>query len=290
LQDVNFDLHILERTVGISENALAVYRTGRRTATEAGLVAQGTETRMGNIASKFENRNLVDIAMMDYNLELQNLTDPARYRILGPKGYEFRSTDREGILHKGSFDVKPIGTLMFGNKQMKDNKFLQTASLVVGNPMMAQSSDLTAILRELWTRAEVKDPDRFIRDISATDYVIPPEMENEMILGIGQHLKPGNNDNDEEHIRSHTDFMERGDYPKEYKPVFEEHISLHEQRAAQMKSGGGANIPTAPENILGQQFQNFGGLRVPGEGSPEGMTPGPGELALGGGAGAQGQG
>lgn len=274
-QDINFDLHMTEKVTRVSENAMAAFRQGRRTATEAGLVAQGTETMIGDVSTRFEDRNIVDIVNMTYNLNLQHLTDALKYRILGKAGYEFKKTGRLDILHKGAFDIRPVGTKFFGNKQLKDNQFLQATQIVSQNPAFMQLSEMSVILREIWSRAGEKDPDRFIKDTSDTDYMIPPEIENEVILGAGHSLKPGNKDVHPDHIAQHTEYMETGDYPPEFRPLFEEHIGLHSQAEEQMSTVGGqpsANIPQSPENVMGQPFQTAGGMRVHG-GGVEGGTP-----------------
>ena len=284
LQDINFNLQITEKVTRISENAMASYRQGRRTATEAGLVAQGTETMIGDISAKFEERNIVDIVNMTYNQNLQHLTDALKYRILGKAGYEFKKTGRMDIFHNGSFDVRPVGTKFSANKQLKDNQFLQTAQIVSGNPVFVQLSEMQVVLRELWTRSGVKDPEEFIKDMSDTDYSIPPEIENENILGAGHSLKPGNNDVHSDHIPKHTEYMESGDYDPQNKVFFEEHIALHNQAEEQLRAvsqGGGANLPQSPENVMGASFQQFGGMRTPGGG--EGGTPSPEQVPAGGG-------
>lgn len=276
-QDINFNINMIERTTRISQNAQAVRAQGRRTATEAGLVAEGMEVSIGGVASRFEERNLVDIVNMDYNLELQHLTEQMKYRILGPKGYEFKVVGRGDILHKGAFDVRPVGTKFAMNKQLKNSQWLHWAQMVSANPMFAQATEVQEVLREGWSRSGEQDPERFIKDLSDTDYMIPPKMENEMFLARGQSLKPGNRDNDDEHIASHTEFRDTGAYPHQFTPLFDEHIEMHEarkQQAESMKSGQG-NIPQSPENVMGQGFQNFGGPRIPGGG--EGGTPSPDE-------------
>lgn len=285
LQDINFNLHMTEKVTRISENSMAAFRQGRRTATEAGMVAQGTETMIGDVSGRFEERNIVDIVNMTYNLNLQHLTDARKYRILGRKGYEFKKTGRMDILHQGSFDVRPIGTKFFGNKQLKDNQFLQTAQIVSGNPAFLQMSEMSVILREMWTRSGVKDPDQFIKDMSDTDYSIPPEIENEMILATGHSLKPGNHDVHTDHIPIHTEYMEsNGDYDPQNRVFFEEHIALHQQAEEQLQAvsqGGGVNLPQSPENVMGAPFQQFGGMRTPGGG--EGGAPSPEQIPAGGG-------
>jgi len=284
LQDINFNLHITEKVTRISENAMASFRQGRRTATEAGLVAQGTETMIGDVSTRFEERNIVDIVNMTYNLNLLHLTDARKYRILGRKGYEFKKTGRMDILHRASFDVRPVGTKFFGNKQLRDNQFLHAAQIVSGNPAFLQISEIPAVLREIWSRAGVKDPDKFIKDTSDTDYSIPPELENEVILGAGHSLKPGNHDIHSDHIPKHEEHMNTGDYPPKNRPFFEEHIALHNQAEEQLQAvsqGGGVNIPQSPENVMGDPFQNFGGMRIPGGG--EGGTPSPEQIPAGGG-------
>jgi len=278
LQDVNFDLHMTERTSGVSENRQSVYRQGRRTATEAGLVSEGSDTRLGEIASAFEDKNLVDVVYMDYNLELQFLTEAAKYRILGKAGYEFKKVGRMDILHQGAFDVRPIGTKFFGNKQLKDNQFLQAAGIAAGNPLFAQMTEASAVLKEMWSRSGVKDPERFIRDLSATGYKIPVEIENEIILATGHDLEPGDFDDDAEHIASHTEFMQSGDYSPENAIFFQRHIAKHTQRQQMLKSGGQQTLPQEGANVLGQPYQQFGGFRVPGGGEETPASVGAGGL------------
>lgn len=272
LQDVNFNLQMAERVSGVSENAMGMWRIGgRRTAQEAGIVAAGTETRIGEVASRFEEKNITDIVNMDYNLELQFLTKPQKYRILGKKGFEFKTAGKLDILHKGSFDIRPIGTKFFGNKQFKDNQFLQMMNAVGANPAFMQISDAQAILKEGWHRVGEKDPERFLRDMSTTDYKIPPEIENQM-MARGEILDPGNYDDDMEHINSHSNFLESGDCPGEYTHLVEEHGTKHQQRYEALQKGGkGVQLPQSEENILGQPSQMYGGQRVPGGG--EGVGP-----------------
>ncbi len=276
-QQVNFHINMIERVTGIAENAQAVWRLGgRRTATEAGLIAQGLETRLGEIGAAIEEKNLVDIVHMVYNQNQLNLTDEVKFRILGKRGWEYRKIDKQSILHKGAFDVKPVGSKFAADKAMHINQFLQAVNIVAANPVFLQMTNKEELLKQIWTKLGQKDAERYLLDQSATDYRVPPEMEN-MLMASGERIEPGNQDNDTEHIASHTEFMETGQYPPENRFAFEEHIVKHQQRQMAMEQAGRnvQPLPQAPENVLGQPYQMFGGMRTPAGGGVEGGTPSP---------------
>jgi hypothetical protein len=267
-----------ERVTGIGENAQAVWKMGgRRTATEAGLIAAGLETRIGEVASAIEEKNLVDIVYMEYNQELLNLTEPMKFRILGRRGAEFRTIEKSGILHKGAFDVKPVGSKFFANRAMATNQYLQGIQTIANVPPFQPLTDMREVLKQMWIMLGQKNPERLMLDDAATDYRVPPEMEN-LLLNAGHPLEIGNQDNDQEHIQVHTMQMDGGDYPPENRPAYEEHIAKHDQRIQAMQQSGSMtqfSLPQTEANVMGAPFQTFGGARMPAGPGMEGAEPGP---------------
>jgi len=277
---INFLVYLGERLTNISENAQGVApKGGRRTATEAGLIAAGLETGVGEIASSIEDKNMADIVYLTYNQEILNLTKAAKFRILGRKGSAFRTVERDGILHKGSFDVRPLGSRFFANKVMQVNQFMQGIELSGKTPQFQQIANWEELYKRMWIHLGEKNPERLTLDSSANDYRVPPEMEN-ILLAAGHVLELGNQDNDEEHIPVHEQDMDRGDYPPENRPAYEEHIGKHNQRIMAMQQSGsvtqmapspemggeGEELPTEEANVIGDPFQTFGGARPPGTG------------------------
>ncbi len=280
---INFLIYMGERLTNISENAQGVARIGgRRTATEASMIAAGLETGIGEIASSIEEKNIADIVYLDYNQEILNLTDPAKFRILGRKGVEFRTADREGILFKGSFDVRPLGSKFFANKVMATSQLLQGVQTTAQVPQLAQITDFKVLHKRMWTALGDKNPEVLLLDNSKTDYRVPPEMEN-LLLAAGHMLEIGNYDNDQEHIAIHTQAMDTGDYPPENRIPFEAHIEKHNQRIVQMQQSGSMvqqggqeqGLQQLPEmeggpralseeqnQTMGIPFQDYGGNRV----------------------------
>lgn len=278
---INFLIYLGERLTNISENAQGVApKGGRRTATEAGLIAAGLETGVGEIASSIEDKNIADIVYLTYNQEILNLTKAAKFRILGRKGAAFRTIERDGILHRGSFDVRPLGSKFFANKVMQVNQFMQGIDLTGKTPHFQQIANWEELYKRMWTHLGEKNPERLTQDGSANDYRVPPEMEN-MLLTAGHVLELGNQDNDQEHIPIHTQAMDATDYPPENREAFEEHIEKHNQRILAMEQGGsvtqmapspevgaeggGAELPTEEANVIADPFQTFGGMRTPNQ-------------------------
>lgn len=273
---INFLIYLGERLTNISENAQGVApKGGRRTATEAGLIAAGLETGVGEIASAIEDKNMADIVYLVYNQEILNLTKAAKFRILGRKGAAFRTIERDGILHMGSFDVRPLGSRYFANKVMQVNQYMQGIEIVGRVPQFGQLAHWQELYDRMWTHLGEKNPERLRIDGSANDYRVPPEMEN-MLLAGGHVLELGNQDNDQEHIPVHTEAMDATDYPPENREAFEEHIEKHNQRimameqsgsVTQMAPGGpemggeGEGLPTEESNVIADPFQTFGGRR-----------------------------
>lgn len=280
---INFLIYVGERLTNISENAQGVARIGgRRTATEAGLIAAGLETGIGEIASSIEDKSMADIVYLTYNQEILNLTRAAKFRILGRKGAAFRTIERDGILHRGSFDVRPLGSKFFANKVMQVNQFMQGIELTGKVPHFQQIANWEELYKRMWIHLGEKNPERLTLDNSANDYRVPPEMEN-LLLAAGHVLELGNQDNDQEHIPVHTQEMDTGNYPLENRPAYEEHIEKHNQRILAMEQsgsvtqmapspemgmegeGGGGELPTEEANVIGDPFQNFGGMRTPNQ-------------------------
>lgn len=279
-QEINFEVGMMERISGVSENVQGVWRVGgRRTATEADQVQQGTSLRFGEIIRSIEQKNITDAVYQIYNLEQLNLTEEVKFRILGKEGAEYKIIGKENIFHNGAFDVRPIGSRYETNRTIKTNQFLQAVGIVGQNPAFAQMSDMKEVLKQIWVRLGEKDPERFILDDSRTDYKIPPEIENTAFLAKGQQIEPGNRDDDGEHIAVHEQFIQQNatNFPVENLPLFEEHIQMHQQRLEALQQGKGqGQLPQTPGNVLAQPFQTFGGRRTPEGGGMEG-TPSPQE-------------
>lgn len=274
---INFLIYLGERLTNISENAQGVApKGGRRTATEAGLIAAGLETGIGEIASSIEDKNMADIVYLTYNQEILNLTKAAKFRILGRKGAAFRTIERDGILHRGSFDVRPLGSKYFANKVMQVNQYMQGVDITGKIPQFSQIANWQELYKRMWTHLGEKNPERLTVDDSANDYLVPPEMEN-MLLAAGHVLELGNQDNDEEHIASHTQAMDTTDYSPENRAAFEEHNEKHNQRIMAMEQSGsvtqmapsgpegGSEMPTEEANVIADPFQTFGGMRTPNQ-------------------------
>lgn len=270
-QDIGFEMRMVERISGVGENRQGAWREGgRRTATEAGLVAEGGDLRLGNIARRIEENNIVDVVNLVYNLEQQHLTEETKYRILGKAGVEFRKITREHFLFKGSFDIIPVGSRYESNRLAKTNQYLQGVQIVGGNQIFMQITNAEEVLKNMWSELGIKDPERFLLNRSKTDYQIPPNMEN-ILLANGHAIQPGNRDNHGEHIPIHQAHMESGKVPLGNEVFFEDHIDLHEQAEEQMKQAGKqmpSGLPTTQANMLGQPFQTAGGMRTPSGSEP----------------------
>jgi hypothetical protein len=293
-QDKEFDLRMVERIVGFGETQMGTWRGGgRRTATEADYVAEGANTRLGEIAREIEEKNIVDVVYFDYNLEQMYLSTEAQFRIMGRHGVDFRRFAKKDILHRGAFDIIPVGSRYEINRSLKTNQFLQGLDRLNQNQFFQQIADHKEVYKAMWSRLGEKDPDRFIMDESENNMMIPPDMEN-ILLGAGHDLSIGNRDNHAQHIAIHTTYYSVGEtsqVPPENIPKFEAHIALHQQ--AQTMLVQGANAPTGtppggmPEekgNILAQPFDQTyaGGTRTPASPEVAGNMPG-GMPGMGGG-------
>lgn len=268
-QDIAFQLSMVERHTGVGENRMGVHRAGgRRTAFEADLVAKGGDTRLGKIARTIEQNNLTDIVMMDYNLEQLYLTDEVRYRILGKHGVDWRTITRKSICHKGSFDIKPVGTTQEASRTLRLNQFLQSFQMVIKSEALMQLHDLQELSEQLWARMGEKDPKRFLKTDDKLNYKIPPDIEN-ILLIEGHELGIGNYDNDKEHLGVMEAFEAGGNLanvPPENVDKFNRHRELHQQRMQSMEQGQGQKtLPQAESNVLAQPFDKAlgGGMRTP---------------------------
>jgi hypothetical protein len=103
-----------------------------------------------------------------------------------------------------------------------------------------------------------------------------------MLMANGMDLMPGNFDNHEEHLASHSAFQttpEWTDIPEENKFKFEKHKQLHILAMQKVQQGGqiqmqGQELPMQgqPEEaggMLAQPLQQFGGNRVESGAPPE---------------------
>jgi hypothetical protein len=231
INEQNNELQFAERISRISDTATGlVSNTGRRTATEHELAAQGTARATGFNARTLERAivsGVVQLMLVQYNLRL---TDEMKFRVVGPKGMEWRRVHPSDFYFGMLPEIVPTGLSGEQARALELDLFLRGVKMCSEVPPWAQMTDWPALLREMWVKLRVPDVDRMIRGDGLYGADLPQEMEN-ILMRSGHYVAPLPTQPHETHIEVLRRFATSGEFralPEQAQALFARHAKEHE--------------------------------------------------------------
>lgn len=251
LQHTDMQIGIARWTSGFGPNQGGQFMTGRRSATEAGLVQQGSDKRTYLLASLLSHEAFEPALLAQFELEQQNMTKREAIKYMGKDG--IRYTEMDPAFYK--FNSQPIFTaegpdyMRFSETQTQ--QFMQAFSIAVQLP--PELIDIREMVKELFTRLTPQEAYRFIRGEDADMTNTSPEDENDLFaMGRDAQVSPLNDD--AAHIASHQALKGRPDYkfwPDVYKARLEAHLQNHQGQAMQQMAPQITNMQDGADQMRG---------------------------------------
>lgn len=262
LQHINMQFNMTRAVSRVSENDSGQYTSGRRTATEAREVAEGSDSSIFNVASRLELTALESFYRYQFMLEQIFMTKEEQFRYYGEKAGEFVIVRPEDYrwAHVPRFFARGSAYRFYND--VKTQQFLAAMDRAL---MAPQFNNLEAIYTKMWQLLDPRDYQQFIRDPRDKTHNVPPNMEN-MLLAQGHEIEVSPENDHQVHMQVHQDIMQTPDYnvwPDMFKMRMQEHIAEHQQAMnTALSSGNGGGGRT---NALQQQdsADSLRGIRGP---------------------------
>ncbi len=125
-----------------------------------------------------------------------------------------------------------------GQRELHRNQLMQGMTVIAQNPLLAQVSNFTEILRDFWATFDVPNPGRYIIDPMRPGLSQQAEL---MIMAMGEPVGVSPTDNHLEHIQVIQAFMQEGEFgqiPPEHQELIAKHMQEHMPYAAAQQQAG----------------------------------------------------
>jgi len=238
LQHTNLQLAIARWVSGFGgENQGGSFTSGRRSATEAGLVEQGAEKRTYLLASLLSAEAFEPALLAQFELEQMNMTKAEAIKYMGEKGLQWRQIDPADYKWDAQPQFQAEGPDYMRFDQITTQQFLQAYQMSIQLP--PGLVDIKELTLEMYKRLTPQDAYKFMAEKEPNQMNTNPEDENFMFAkGRNPEVSPANDD--AEHIASHSAMKGTTDYqfwPETFRMRLDKHIQAHQAQAAQQMAG-----------------------------------------------------
>jgi hypothetical protein len=176
-----------------------VHPSKSETATAASLAAANVEARNRLMTLGGELTYATEIARFFHSRRQQFLKDDGEvFRIMGEAGAEYRRMTPQDIA--GQFDFEVAGTNLNASKDVLRQQLLQLWSLIKGDPVMMDMTDMYELWEETFKMFDFRLPKRFLSPPTERTYDAP--QENKVML-TGEPVLVEARDNHEKHLEEH---------------------------------------------------------------------------------------
>jgi hypothetical protein len=257
-QEIAFIERWAQRLIAPNENVQGSYKQGGSTATESEIVANYLSTRMKPFNERLAKHNLRWLLTQIIRQEQLNMTDEAKWTVLGEEGLQYRTMNATLLSLFGTeIDIVPVVGDEAQERYHNRIQTLETITLISKIPQLAEKIHWGKVLKLLLENAKVRGVHDFLVDDSDQSMSIPPEYENLIMLHMPVAIRQA--DDDQIHITVHKAFMDSPDYADldaGTQAVFEAHVQQHEekQKAASQTQPG---PQPAPPIAQGQNLANM---------------------------------
>jgi hypothetical protein len=186
----------IQSTLAINDYMIGAGSGSAGTASEASMLNASAGNRFRLQAMLATEDFLVRLSDMFLSRRQQFLSQGQVFRILGEQGYDYPVLGPENIA--GRYDFIPEGSPAQPNKEVERQQLMQLMAIAAGNPILAAQTNWAEVYKELWSRFDIRFPERFL--------VIEPakqltQQQENMILMQGEKVGVDANENHEEHLQ-----------------------------------------------------------------------------------------
>gem|GEM_PF-6873229 len=253
MQEMGFEIGIVEQVMGVSQNLMGQYATGRRTATEAGQVGAGQAARFGGVVEKFEVTALEPIYLHQFRLNQLYMTREMRFKHYGEDGYRAVIVSGNDYKMTGSVCFTAVGSRHLREDAVNNQQFIAGMDRALQFP---QYNNLKNLFKDMWKRLAPKEYNKYLVDETAGAPNIPPNVEN-MIMAQGHTIAVSPANDHEAHLAAHGRYKMMPDYqlwPSHYRQRMEAHERDHQGAMQQANAGGRTNslttTPGGPSRVM----------------------------------------
>ncbi len=234
IQSTNQQIGIVRWTSGFGgENQGGAFTSGRRSATEAGLVEQGAEKRTYLLASLLSAEAFEPALLAQFELEQMNLTKREAMKYMGEHGLQFRQIDPADYKWDSQPGFQAEGPDHQRFDQIATQQFLTAYQISAGLPPgLANMRELTL---ELYKRLTPQNAYKFLQAVDENQMNTSPEDEN-ILFAVGRDAEVSPKNDHPGHIASHSAVKGTPDYQfwnETQKMRLERHIQTHQQAGVQ---------------------------------------------------------
>lgn len=216
--------------------------SGAESATEARMQGEASASRLRLQGAIGEVSFLSQVGKKFLSRMKQYGRDEQVFRIMGDDGaVEFLQLTRQDI--EGQFDIEPMTGVWYPNLDVLRQQMLEALSIVRGDPVMLEITDVYEIWKELWKLFPgIKSPERFLRP--PTEKTWDPQREN-IILDAGEWVEVTPSDRHDEHIPEHMKELAKAAAQNNERAVgvTAQHLQKHHAFAKQMQATPSQEMP-----------------------------------------------
>ena len=228
MAEISQQIDIMQKSTQVSTNQMGSFASGRRPATEVGVVAQAALTADQVIAMKLEDTVLVPFYLQQFALNQLNMTETAKFLYQGQYGNQFYEVNPVDY----AFNAQPLFECLGTISVVQDAVHTQQFMLAMDKQaMMPQAANWDKIFAEMWRRLVPKHYHEFVKDPTIPQHNVPAQIENQLIA-LGHYVEVSPLNNHVAHIQGHEAIKQTGDYqawPEVRKMRLEQHLNEHRQ-------------------------------------------------------------
>lgn len=248
LQHTNLQLAFARWVSGFGgENQGGQFTTGRRSATEAGLVEQGAEKRTYLLASLLSAEAFEPALLSQFELEQMNMTKAEALKYMGEKGMQFHQIDPADYKWDAQPQFQIEGPDYMRFDQIATQQFLQAFQMAAQLP--PELVDMRELTQEMFKRLTPQDAFKFMADKNPNMMNMSAADEN-FLFAKGRDAEVSPLNDHAAHVAEHMAMTQKADYmfwPETHKMRLQRHIQAHQQMMTKQigMSGGsqdGADI------------------------------------------------
>lgn len=234
LQHTNLQVAMARWVSGFGgENQGGSFTSGRRSATEAGLVEQGAEKRTFLLASLLSAEAFEPALLEQFKLEQMFMTKRETLKYMGEKGLQWKQIDPADYKWNSQPGFSALGPDHMRFDQIATQQFLQAFSVAAQLP--PDLVDMRELVIELFKRLTPQNAYKFLKNEQQNQLNSKPEDEN-FLFAKGRSAKVSPANDHSAHIASHTAMKGTSDYKfwgETIRMRLDQHIQEHQQMATE---------------------------------------------------------
>lgn len=221
------------------------------TATGIAKLSSAANARFAARIISVQNNLITKVIQKMIQYDLENLGDSVAVRIAGKEGIKYTKFNPDNV--HGMFDIIVKNANELVDKAIMQQQVLQVYNLTRGDPQVDQRYLKTLLFSKFVPGAEGKL-------LMPESEELSPDEEN-LIISQGGLVVPLPNEDVNEHVRSHLQFIQEheGEIPDSIMKLFQEHIQMHMKIQMSIYQPLGGPMATQPGQLKMGPMGNGGG-------------------------------